>query len=85
MQISTSSSLIEQVADFINQHFAEAISLRDVAEAVGYSTSHLTTTVRRSTGFPVTAWIIKRRILAAQNLLSTGDITVARAVRSCRL
>ncbi len=73
------SSINERVAEFIELHFSEAISLRHVAAAVGYSASHLTTTIRRSTGLPVTAWIIRRRVIAAQRLLGSGDVTVARA------
>jgi AraC-like DNA-binding protein len=71
------SLLVERVAEYIELHYAEPISLRDVAAIVGYSGCHLTTIFRRSTGLPVTAWIIRRRILAAQQLLARGEVTVA--------
>jgi AraC-like DNA-binding protein len=67
------------VTAFIEEHYAEAISLRDVAEALGYSACHLTTAFRLATGSPVTAWIIRRRIAAAQELLAGGTVTVAAA------
>jgi AraC-like DNA-binding protein len=73
------ASITERVVEFIERHYAGRISLRDVAEAVGYSGCHLTTAFRQATGTPVTAWIIKRRIVAAQQLLGEGNVNVAGA------
>jgi AraC-like DNA-binding protein len=73
------ATLPERVYAFVEQNYVHRISLRDVAEAVGYSACHLTTTFRQVTGTPVTAWIIKRRITAAQELLEHGNINVASA------
>lgn len=70
-------SLVSRVRSFIDEHFAEGISLADVARALNYSPGHLTSIVRRTTGRPVTAWIIERRLLAARKLLLTTDSTVA--------
>jgi AraC-like DNA-binding protein len=67
----------QRVIDYIELNYADQISLRHVAQAVGYSVCHLATTFRRSTGTPVTAWNIKRRIVAAQKLLAEGNIDVA--------
>jgi AraC-like DNA-binding protein len=66
-----------QVVDYIDRNYARPITLRHVAEAVGYSSCHLTHTFARATGTPVTAWIIRRRIEAAKELLSKGDASVA--------
>ena len=73
------ATLSERVVAFIEQNYTGQISLRDVALAVGYSACHLTTTFRQATGTPVTAWIIKRRITAAQKLLEEGNLNVASA------
>jgi AraC-like DNA-binding protein len=73
------ATLPERVYSFVERNYVHRISLRDVAQAVGYSACHLTTTFRRVTGMPVTAWIIKRRISAAQELLGHNDIDVASA------
>jgi AraC family transcriptional activator of pobA len=69
----------ERIVEFIDKNYASPISLRDVAEAFGYSACHLTHTFSRSTGIPITAWIIKRRIRAAQQLLSEANVDVATA------
>jgi AraC-like DNA-binding protein len=73
------TTLPARVYAFIEQNYVHRISLRDVAQAVGYSPCHLTTTFRQMTGTPVTAFIIKRRISAAQVLLEHGNVDVASA------
>jgi AraC-like DNA-binding protein len=67
----------ERVLAYVEANYCADISLRDVAHDLGYSAAHLTNTFRRQTGIPVTAWIIKRRILAAQELLRGENATVA--------
>jgi AraC family transcriptional regulator, transcriptional activator of pobA len=69
--------LLAQVFDFIEQHYHERISLRDVAAAVNISRAHLTTIVRRKTGRPVQEWITERRMAQARRLLVETDLTVA--------
>ncbi len=61
--------IVRGVVDYVEENFASSISLRDVAEALGYSPAHLTHRFSSLTGTPVTAWIIKRRLAAAQALL----------------
>src|ERR1700738_5010839 len=73
---SLQSVLIDHVRDYIEQHYQEHISLRDVASALGYSRSHLTNLVRMATGKPLNAWIIERRISAAQEQLTDPYATV---------
>jgi AraC family transcriptional regulator len=70
-------AVVDNVRDFIEQHHREQISLRHVASALGYSSSYLTSLVRTLTGKPLTAWIIERRIAAAQELLTDPCTTVA--------
>jgi AraC-like DNA-binding protein len=72
-------TLAERVAEYIEWNYARPISLRHVAEALGYSPCHLTHAFRQSTGTPVTAAIIKRRIRAAQQLLGEANVDVASA------
>jgi AraC-like DNA-binding protein len=79
MMPTNSSSLMDLVVEFVEQNYADPISLRDVSEAVGYSACHLTTKFRRATGTTVTSWIIKQRIAAAQRLLSEENVNVAAA------
>jgi AraC-like DNA-binding protein len=73
------SSVAERVIEYIDRNYATPISLRDVAEEFGYSACHLTHTFSQTTGTPITAWIIKRRIVAAQQLLAESNVNVAKA------
>jgi AraC family transcriptional regulator, transcriptional activator of pobA len=68
--------LLAEVFGFIEAHYAEPISLRDVATAVSLSPAHLTTTVRRKTGRTVQEWIAERRMAQARRLLVETDLTV---------
>ncbi len=68
--------LVAEVFDFIERHYHERISLRDVAAAVNVSSGHLTTIVRRKTGRPVQEWITERRMAQARRLLAETDLTV---------
>ena len=72
-------SVTERIVAYIEQNYASPISLRHVADAFGYSTCHLTHSFSRTTGTPITAWIIRRRIAAAQQLLGEGNVDVATA------
>jgi AraC-like DNA-binding protein len=69
----------KQIIDYIDENYALPISLRHIADTFGYSACHLTFAFARSTGVPITAWIIKRRIQAAQQLLGAGNVDVATA------
>jgi AraC-like DNA-binding protein len=55
--------------DYVEENYRSSISLRDIAQVLGYSPAHLTHRFSSLTGTPVTAWIIKRRLCAAQELL----------------
>jgi|ERR1700679_393450 AraC family transcriptional activator of pobA len=68
--VSIEDQIVQGVVDYVEQNFASPISLRHVARALGYSPAHLTHKFASLTGTPVTAWIIKRRLCAAQELLS---------------
>jgi AraC-like DNA-binding protein len=71
------AAVVGRIVKFIDRHYSEQISLRDVARAFNYSACHLTSVFSRTMGMPITAWIIKRRILAAQSLLAEQDLNVA--------
>jgi AraC-like DNA-binding protein len=69
--------LLAAVFEVIETHAHEPISLRDVADAVGLTTGHLTTVVGRRTGRTVQQWITERRMREARRLLADTDLTVA--------
>jgi len=68
--------LLAEVFGFIEEHYHEPISLRDVAQTVSLSRGHLTTVVRRKTGRTVQEWIAERRMVEARRLLVETDLSV---------
>lgn len=66
----------EVVFAYIEAHYAEPISLADVAQAVGLSAGHLTTVVGHKTGRTVQRWITERRMAEARRLLVQTELTV---------
>lgn len=71
-----SCSQLKKVYDFIQGHYHESISLRDVAKHLGFSAAYLTELVKNQTGEPINRWIIKRRVTAARNLLLETEQSV---------
>lgn len=68
--------LLLNVFRFIEEHYQESISLRDVAVAVGRSPAYLTDLVRQKTGKTVLAWIIECRMAEARRLLLETSQTI---------
>ncbi len=68
-EIFPSTPQLQEVFSFIEANYAQGITLCDVAEAVGYSSAYLTNRVAKQTGDTVNGWIVKRRMIAARNLL----------------
>ena len=73
--------LIADVFAFIEGHYSERVSLRDVAAAVSLSAGHLTTVVRRRTGRTVHEWLTERRMSEARALLIGTDLTIEQVGR----
>ncbi|MDJ0726409.1 MAG: AraC family transcriptional regulator [Prochloraceae cyanobacterium] len=67
---------MREVFDFIELNYDQSIRLKEVAQAVGYSSAYLTDLVRKLTGKTVNNWIVERRIAAAKTLLLETNYTV---------
>jgi AraC family transcriptional regulator len=65
-----------EVFEFIELNYHQSIRLKEVAQAVGYSSAYLTDLVRRLTGKTVNNWIIERRIVEASTLLLETNYSV---------
>ncbi len=74
--------LLAEVFGFIEKHYDESISLKDVARVVGLTPGHLTTVVGRKTGRTVLEWIGERRMAEARKLLVQTDLSVEEVGRS---
>jgi AraC family transcriptional regulator, transcriptional activator of pobA len=74
--------LLAEVFAYIEAHYREPISLKDIASKLGLTPGHLTTVVRRKTGRTAQSWIVERRMAAARQMLVETDQTVAQVGRS---
>ncbi len=75
--IFPSSSQMNQVFRFIEENYHRPITLRDVAQAVGYSSAYLTNLMRQQTGKSLHRWLIERRMAQAIALLLKTEHTVS--------
>ena len=69
---------LRQVFEFIELNYHQSITLKEVAEAVGYSSAYLTNLVRRLSGKTVNNWIVERRIAEAKRLLLETNYSIER-------
>lgn len=67
---------LREVFEFIELNYHQNIKLKEVAQAVGYSSAYLTDLVRKLTGKTVNNWIIERRMVEAGTLLLDTDYSV---------
>lgn len=74
---SGTDTIAERALAFMDQHFADTLSVDDIAAQVGLSTSHFTKHFRRQTGYSPHEYIVLRRIDHAKELLLSTDQTVS--------
>ena len=67
---------LQVVFDFIEANYHKPVTLKEVAQAAGYSPAYLTSQVGNLTGRTVNRWVIERRMSEARLLLSESDRTI---------
>lgn len=63
--------------DEIDLHLHETIQLRDLAQKVSLNPQYLSALFHKETGVTLSAYILRRRLEAAQNMLKYSDFTYA--------
>lgn len=71
------------VLSYIEQHYREPLSVRQLAQIAGMSESTLTRTFRRVVGRSPIAHVVHVRILHASELLQRGNVRVTEAAFEC--
>ncbi len=69
-------SLVEETIWFIESHYAEAITLEQIADVVGVSPYHLVRAFGSATGYPVMRYVRARRLSIAAQLLASDDSSI---------
>lgn len=84
-QPNRSDPLVSRFFEIVERDFAEPISTRDVAAALGYTAGHLTTLIRERTGRTALDWITERRLVEARQLLVDTDLGFEAVASRCGL
>ena len=72
----TRERLINQITDYLNEHYAEALTLSQISEKFFISTSHLSHVFKNETGLSPIQYMMQRRIGEAQSLLVETSLTI---------
>ena len=65
--------MIQSVVYFINQNYAEDITIHKIAEEIGISESHMIAQFKKETGTTPAIYLRDTRLNAAENLLISTD------------
>ena len=74
---------IGEAVDYLNRHFAEAISIQDLPGRVGLSTATFYRIFAQTTNATPNAYLTSLRINHARRLLETTDKTIADIAQEC--
>jgi transcriptional regulator GlxA family with amidase domain len=70
---SSSTKSVSKIIAYLNDHITESIKLDDLSAAFYISKHHLNKMFRRATGTTVGNYVIHKRVIMAQNLISQGQ------------
>ncbi|MFB8377727.1 helix-turn-helix domain-containing protein [Paenibacillus taichungensis] len=70
---SSSTKSVSTIIAYLNDHITESIKLDDLSAAFYISKHHLNKMFRRATGTTVGNYVIHKRVIMAQNLISQGQ------------
>ncbi|UOD31673.1 helix-turn-helix transcriptional regulator [Massilia violaceinigra] len=72
-----------RLADYIEQHLAQAVTLGELAQLACMSEFHLARMFRISFGMPPSSWVAQRRIERARALLKAGKLPLQQIAAAC--
>jgi len=65
-----------ELLEYIDSHYTEDLTLEDMAELVGFSKFHFSRLFKRYTDYTFCDYLCRRRIKAAEELLSQPQLTI---------
>ena len=77
------SELSQQIIRYLEQHYAESVSLYDIAEAVGYNKSYMCTFFRKNTQITINDCLNMIRIRRAAELIAYSDNDLSQIASMC--
>jgi AraC-like DNA-binding protein len=76
-------SRIQRAARYIIRHYAERLTVKDLALAAGLNPAYFGVLFKRLTGFTVNRYIAVTRVRNAKNLLQSGGYRVSDVAEAC--
>ncbi len=76
-QVNVYSKPVTQCLDYIYHHLHESIRVKDLAGFVNLNESYLSTLFKKETGYSISAYILSKRMEAAQNMLKFSNYSYA--------
>lgn len=64
------------VMDYIDSHYMDVLNLEDIASSIGFSKYHFSRLFKQYTGYTFCAYISRRRIKVAEELLEQPDLSI---------
>lgn len=74
--IDYSNKIVQATKEYLEAHYAEEITLEDVAEYVNISPQYFSKLIKKNTGFNFIDWLSMLRVKKAKELLANTSLTV---------
>jgi len=74
--IDYTNKIVLSTKEYLETHYAEDISLEDVADQVNISPQYFSKLIKKNTGFNFVDWLSMLRVKRAKELLSNPNVTV---------
>lgn len=74
--IDYSNKIVQATKEYLEAHYADEISLEDVAEQVNISPQYFSKLIKKNTGFNFIDWLSMLRVKKAKELLTNSNYTV---------
>jgi AraC-like DNA-binding protein/quercetin dioxygenase-like cupin family protein len=74
---------MHQAAEYIAVHYAEPLTIEQIADLAGMSPNHFVTTFGRSMGISPMEMVIQMRMYHAKEMLRTSDLAVSQIAEAC--
>ena len=71
------------ILDYLNQHYGEPVTLREIGERMGYTHTYLSTLFSQKVGVPFNRYLQNLRIAAACHLLAETEKSVEEIAAEC--
>ena len=75
------TALSEMVKSYISAHYKEPVTIKDIADSLGFSPDYISHGFKNATGYSPMEYLIRCRIGYAETLLISGDYPVSYVAR----